>query len=37
LSSLLLPHAATSIDKPATNTRNASVGRHLSQPKIVFT
>jgi hypothetical protein len=37
LSSLLLPHAATNIDKPATNTRNASVGRHLSQPKIVFT
>src|SRR5690349_21614540 len=37
LSLLLLPHAATSTDSPATNTAKASVGRHLSQPKIVFT
>src|SRR6188472_1551035 len=33
LSSLLLPHAATSTDMPATNTSSASTCRHLrSQP-----
>ena len=37
LSLLLLPHAATSTDRPATSTSNASAGRHLSQPKIVLT
>jgi hypothetical protein len=37
LSLLLLPHAAISTDRPATNTAKASAGRHLSQPKIVFT
>jgi hypothetical protein len=34
---LLLPHAATSSDSPATSTANASAGRYLSQPKILFT
>ena len=37
LSLLLLPHAATSTDRPATSTSNASAGRHLSQPKNVLT
>src|SRR3954462_3890927 len=37
LSSLLLPHAPKSPDSPATRTASASAGRHLSQPKIVFT
>src|SRR6476659_2252537 len=30
LSLLLLPHAATTTDSPATSTSNASAGRHLS-------
>src|SRR6185437_9656464 len=38
LSLLLLPQAATSTDRPATNASSASACRHLrSEPKIVLT
>jgi hypothetical protein len=34
---LLLPHAATSTDRPATSASSASPGRNLFQPNIVLT